>query len=159
MPSCVAAAGERSMMRPLLNGPRSAIRTTTDRPLARSVTSTCVPSGSVGCAAMSAPGPGFVPPAVVWPEAAGRYQDAVPVCMHGPGDGAGAAFCPAQAANAGSRRKMAHRACMLPMVMDAHGEMMAARGGPEGGPRGPTTATLARLVVAAVGSATSPGKG
>jgi hypothetical protein len=27
--------------------------------------------------------------------------------MHGAGDGAGAAFCPAQAANAGSRRKIA----------------------------------------------------
>src|SRR5580700_329847 len=127
MPSCVAAAGERSMMRPLVDGPRSAIRTTTERPLATSVTSTCVPNGSVGCAAVSAPDTGDVPLAVPWPDAAGRYQDAVPVCRHASGAGVGAGFGVAQEANAGSRTQTAHRGCMLRMITDVQGEMIVAR--------------------------------
>jgi len=114
-------------MRPLVDGPRSAIRTTTERPLATSVTSTCVPNGSVGCAAVSAPDTVVVPLAVVWPDAAGRYQDAVPVCKHGSGDGVGAGFGAAQEANAGSRRQTAHRGCMLRMVTCLQGEMIVAR--------------------------------
>src|SRR5580658_4878193 len=114
MPSRVAAAGETSMMRPLVNGPRSVTRTTTDRPLVSSVTVTCVPNGSVGCAATSAPAPVVSPLAVGLGEAWGRYQDAVPVCMQGAGagdaaTGAGAGAGVAQAGNASSTRPMAHR--------------------------------------------------
>jgi len=49
----LAAAGDTSMMRPLLNGPRSLMRTTTVRPLRRLVTRTIVPNGKVRCAAVS----------------------------------------------------------------------------------------------------------
>ena len=43
--SCAKASGERSMIRPGPNGPRSSITTVTERPVARSVTVTCVPNG------------------------------------------------------------------------------------------------------------------
>ena len=42
-----AAAGDRSMTRPRTNGPRSVIRTVTERPLLRLVTRTWLPNGSV----------------------------------------------------------------------------------------------------------------
>jgi hypothetical protein len=48
MPSFWAAPCERSIVQPQTNGPRSVMRTRTDFPLARFVTSTGVPSGSVG---------------------------------------------------------------------------------------------------------------
>ena len=53
MPMLAAAAFDRSMMRPPMNGPRSLIRTTTERPLARFSTNTLVPNGSERCAAVS----------------------------------------------------------------------------------------------------------
>ena len=56
------------MMRPRTNGPRSLIRTTTERPLFRFVTRTLVPNGSVGWAAVSAPGEARSPLAVRPPE-------------------------------------------------------------------------------------------
>src|SRR4051812_100370 len=43
MPIALAAARDRSMHRPLINGPRSEIRTRTDRPLALFVTVTWLP--------------------------------------------------------------------------------------------------------------------
>ena len=46
------ASGERSMMRPAANGPRSSMTTITVRPVARSVTVTCVPNGIQGLAAV-----------------------------------------------------------------------------------------------------------
>ena len=46
-PRTLAAARETSMMRPLLNGPRSLIRTSTDFPLVRLVTFTLLPHGRV----------------------------------------------------------------------------------------------------------------
>src|SRR6266545_1760488 len=52
-PSLRAAAYERSMIRPATVGPRSFTRTSTERPFWRFVTSTFVPSGSAGCAAVS----------------------------------------------------------------------------------------------------------
>src|SRR5580700_3347383 len=44
--SCDAAAAVRSMMRPLLKGPRSLMRTMTVRPLRTLVTRTIVPKGN-----------------------------------------------------------------------------------------------------------------
>ena len=49
----LAAARERSMIRPLVNGPRSFIRTSTDFPLSRLVTFTMLPHGRVRCAAVN----------------------------------------------------------------------------------------------------------
>src|SRR5215813_13740069 len=54
IPSLRAAPCERSIARPRIKGPRSVIRTCTDLPLVRLVTSTRVPSGSVGWAAVRA---------------------------------------------------------------------------------------------------------
>jgi hypothetical protein len=45
MPKMRAAATERSITRPRMNGPRSLIRTTTERPLRVLVTRTFVPKG------------------------------------------------------------------------------------------------------------------
>ena len=53
MSSASAARGERSRMRPRVNGPRSLILTTTERPLSRFVTFAKEDSGSERCAAIS----------------------------------------------------------------------------------------------------------
>ena len=53
-PSARAAAKERSMIRPATNGPRSFTRTRMRRPVSRLMTTICVPSGSVLCAAVIA---------------------------------------------------------------------------------------------------------
>src|SRR5690606_32782066 len=53
MPSLIAAAYDRSMMRPAWNGPRSFTRTVTLRPLSRLVTRAYVGSGRVLCAALN----------------------------------------------------------------------------------------------------------
>src|SRR6202030_122974 len=63
--SSAAAAGVTSMMRPLVNGPRSLMRTMTVRPLRWLVTRTMVPNGSVRCAAVSLPGEKVSPFAVL----------------------------------------------------------------------------------------------
>ena len=55
-PMAFAAAGLRSITRPFTNGPRSLIRTITDRPVWRLVTRTFVPKGRLGCAAVLRPG-------------------------------------------------------------------------------------------------------
>lgn len=52
MPIWPAAAFDRSMIRPLTNGPRSLIRTTTDLPVRELVTFTLVPKGRLRCAAV-----------------------------------------------------------------------------------------------------------
>ena len=52
-PSALAAALLKSIMRPLMNGPRSLMRTTTSLPVRGLCTSTRVPKGSVLCAAVS----------------------------------------------------------------------------------------------------------
>jgi hypothetical protein len=64
------------MMRPLANGPRSLIFTTTDCPVSIAVTWTRVPIGSDLCAAVSSP-------REVRPRAAPGYQVAVPSSLHG----------------------------------------------------------------------------
>src|ERR1044071_10108166 len=51
--NCSAAAWDKSMIRPQMNGPRSLIRTTTDRLLERFVTLTLEPNGSDRCAAVN----------------------------------------------------------------------------------------------------------
>jgi hypothetical protein len=56
MPMLAAAAFERSMTRPPMNGPRSLMRTTTDWPLFRFSTTTLVPKGSDRCAAVNSLG-------------------------------------------------------------------------------------------------------
>ena len=53
MPRALAAARERSMIRPFLKGPRSFIRTSTDFSLSRLVTFTMLPHGRVRCAAVN----------------------------------------------------------------------------------------------------------
>src|SRR5215203_525960 len=55
MPMARAAARERSITRPLVNGPRSVIFTVTARPLRRFTTSTFVPNGRVRWPAVKAP--------------------------------------------------------------------------------------------------------
>ena len=78
-PIFLAAALERSICLPLMNGPRSLILTTTDLPLY--VIRTFVPKGSVLCAAVSALGLNFSPLAVLLlllhsPGLAQSYHDA-----------------------------------------------------------------------------------
>ena len=65
------------MIRPLMNGPRSLIRTTTALPLLRFSTSTLVPKGSERWAAVIALGFIISPLAV---RECSAYQDACPVC-------------------------------------------------------------------------------
>ena len=52
-PIALAPAGVRSMIRPAMKGPRSLMRTITERPVLRLVTSTKVPNGSVRWAAVN----------------------------------------------------------------------------------------------------------
>jgi hypothetical protein len=59
-----AAARERSITRPLVNGPRSVIFTVTERPLRRFTTSTSVPNGRVRWPAVKAPASKISPLAV-----------------------------------------------------------------------------------------------
>ena len=73
-PSSVAAALERSITRPLMNGPRSLMRTTTDLPLCRLTTVHVVPNGKVRCAAVISAGFMRSPDAVCEVSA---YQDAL----------------------------------------------------------------------------------
>src|SRR6185312_9397632 len=76
MPMLAAAAFDKSMIRPPINGPRSLIRTTTDRPLDRFSTSTLVPKGNERCAAVSSLGFICSPFAVMF--AGSEYQEAWP---------------------------------------------------------------------------------
>src|SRR5690606_26856694 len=74
-PSCCAAAFDRSMTRPLMNGPRSLMRTTTDLPLRWLVTLILEPKGRERCAAVIAAGFMRSPEAVFEVSA---YHDALP---------------------------------------------------------------------------------
>src|SRR5947207_7435325 len=74
-PSWVAAPRERSSMRPLTNGPRSLMRTTTLRPLFLLVTLSLVPNGKLRWAAVNAAGFMRSPEAVLECRA---YQEARP---------------------------------------------------------------------------------
>ena len=67
-PSACAPAGVKSMTRPLMKGPRSLMRTTTERPVARCVTFTMVPKGSDRCAAVRRVALAYSPLAVRSPE-------------------------------------------------------------------------------------------
>src|SRR5690606_40722983 len=72
-PSLRAAARERSSTRPLMNGPRSLMRTVTELPLRTLVTLSTDPKGRWRCAAVSASG--FIrSPEAVFDVSA--YQDA-----------------------------------------------------------------------------------
>src|SRR5437870_6583648 len=88
-PSRWAAAYERSITRRPANGPRSLMRTSTERPLSKLVTRTRVPSGSVRCAAVSAFMSYASPLAVGLPWCWRPYQEAIPVCWKSSGAGAG----------------------------------------------------------------------
>jgi hypothetical protein len=56
MPMLAAAAFDRSMILPPMKGPRSLMRTITDRPFERFSTKTRVPNGNDRCAAVSSSG-------------------------------------------------------------------------------------------------------
>src|SRR5262245_704834 len=75
MPRTDAAALEMSMIRPPTKGPRSLIRTTTERPLVRFSTSTLVPKGNERCAAVNSLGFIISPLAV---RECSAYEDACP---------------------------------------------------------------------------------
>src|SRR4029079_4552079 len=75
--TCLAAASDTSSMRPLMNGPRSLMRTTTLRPLFLLVTLSFVPKGNVRCAAVIADGFMRSPEAV---RECSAYQEARPHC-------------------------------------------------------------------------------
>src|SRR5213593_3501381 len=90
MPSERAAALDTSIIRPHTKGPRSVTRTTTERPLARLVTRTRVPSGNDGCAAVIARASKRSPLAVGLPWKSAPYQEATPTA---PGDRRGAGDC------------------------------------------------------------------
>ena len=75
MPMRWAAAFERSITRPFMNGPRSLMRTTTDLPFFGLVTLSLVPNGRVLCAAVKLAGFMRSPFAVLEVNA---YHDAVP---------------------------------------------------------------------------------
>src|SRR5690606_4127499 len=86
-----AAARLRSITRPGVNGPRSLMRTTTERPVAGYSTRTRVPKGSVLCAAVSACMSNGSPLAVRRPWWRSPYQDARPRSITGPAPAEGAA--------------------------------------------------------------------
>ena len=67
IPIDLAAALDKSIIRPLTNGPRSFILTLTDLLFAMVVTVTMVPNGSVLCAAVIPSGINFSPLAVIRP--------------------------------------------------------------------------------------------
>lgn len=77
-PSWPATFLVTSMIRPLVNGPRSLIRTMAERPLRKFVTLTLVPNGNVLWAAVMVLGLALSPLAVFDVMA---YQDAFPHCM------------------------------------------------------------------------------
>jgi hypothetical protein len=77
----MAASRERSITRTPCGGSRSLIVTTTERPVASSVTRTRVPSGSVACAAVIAFSLNVSPLAVRLAWKRGPYQDASPLSM------------------------------------------------------------------------------
>src|SRR5215204_4572026 len=96
-PSARAALFDRSMTRPRTNGPRSLIRTTTDRPLCLLTTRTRVPNGRVRCAAVNALALNISPLAVRRPWKPGPYQDAIPESAFAPETVFADAGAPAQA--------------------------------------------------------------
>src|SRR5690606_17657017 len=67
IPISRAAAAETSITRLPVKGPRSLMRTTTERSLRRLVTRTSEPKGREGCAAVNASGRNGSPLAVGWP--------------------------------------------------------------------------------------------
>jgi len=75
MPILPAAALDRSMIRPLTNGPRSLIRTMTDFPVREFVTFTLAPKGRLRCAAVIWAGFIISPDAV---RECSAYQEAPP---------------------------------------------------------------------------------
>lgn len=104
IPSAFAAAAETSMIRARPTGPRSVMRTTTDRPDERSVTRTRVPNGSDGWAAVNAAGSSGLPSAIrVWPGSL-VYHDARPCSAQG----TGAAACCRGAAQPATRSTRRH---------------------------------------------------
>ncbi len=68
------------MTRPRTNGPRSLMRTTTERPFARFVTRARVPSGSERCAAVKPSASNRSPLAVRLPSRLAPYHDATTIC-------------------------------------------------------------------------------
>ena len=74
-PIARAPAGVKSIMRPRIKGPRSLMRTTTDRPVRIFVTCTLVPKGNLRCAAVNPDAGAYSPLAVLPP----LYTDAIPV--------------------------------------------------------------------------------
>ncbi len=97
MSKALAADADRSMIRPRATGPRSLIRTTTERPVSRLVTRTWVPNGSERWAAVRASATWVSPSAVGLLLACGRYQEASPSWKQG--GGLDAAGCPWGAAH------------------------------------------------------------
>src|ERR1700747_3161727 len=75
-PILSGALRDRSRLRPLTYGPRSFIRTSTERPLPVFVTRTREPIGRVLDAAVSSWGLKASPSLVRWPTNPGPYQDA-----------------------------------------------------------------------------------
>ena len=74
-PIARAPAGVKSIIRPRIKGPRSLMRTTTDRPVRIFVTCTLVPKGNLRCAAVNPDAGAYSPLAVLPP----LYTDAIPV--------------------------------------------------------------------------------
>src|SRR5690606_28775308 len=93
-PSLFAAAFDRSITRPLMKGPRSLTRTTTDLPFSWLVTLSLVPKGRVRCAAVSSDG-SICSPEAVWEYSA--YQEALPHCAEAGTADAAARNAPASA--------------------------------------------------------------
>lgn len=81
MPIALADPFEMSMMRPLMNGPRSLTRTMTERPLRSFTTLRRVPKANVRCAAVRPFGLNRSPFAVLAPD---PYQEAIPLCSAEP---------------------------------------------------------------------------
>jgi len=114
------------MLRPGTNGPRSLILTTTDRPLARFVTRTRLPRGSVVWAAVSAPPSNVSPLAVRRCSNPGPYHEATPTGPEPPGrcarsrrgaqPAAAAAAASASAALRRARRLLPSRDAVFPFT-------------------------------------------
>src|SRR5438046_7943637 len=80
MPKALAAACDKSIMRPFTYGPRSLISTSTEPPVSILVTLALLPRGRVLWAAVNLESSKVSPFAVFFPLNPGPYQEASPIC-------------------------------------------------------------------------------
>src|ERR1035437_10635862 len=113
-----AALCERSILRPFLNGPRSVIVTSTERPLSRFVTIAWLPNGNAMEAAVRSSWSQNPPAAFLWPWNPGPYHEAIPTTW-GVGVGCGTGIAGARGGVgtwAGRKSEQAAKSALIEIV-------------------------------------------